>query len=323
VYRTKARSEAGYAQASYQINDALKLTGGVRYTHDYKSEVGYYGDLTNNIVYANQSGSTSSSKPTFHAEIEDKLSPANFVYVKFDTGYKAGGFNFGGSSYKPESIKSYEIGSKNRFFGDKLQLNVAAFYSDYTNQQVSNYAFLDNGEPVQLTQNAGSSHIYGLEGDLIYSQPEIGRFNLTVNYLHARYTDFLSVADPSDPAASGNVQLKGNRPPQSPTWNLAAGLEHDWQLAGGTLTGRIQTKFQTASNFSFYNFADTRQDAYTMSDAFLTYTPGDKRWSVTAFVKNLENNVVFSDAEESQYALAYTYEFYPPRTYGVRVQYNW
>ena len=132
------------------------------------------------------------------------------------------------------------------------------------------------------------------------------------------------MADPNDPTASGNVQLKGNRPPQSPTWSISAGLEHDWKLGGGgTLTGRIQTKFQSASNFSFYNFADTRQGAYTMSDAFLTYTPEGKRWSVTAFVKNLEDSVVFSDAEESQYALAYTYAYFPPRTYGVRVQYNW
>ena len=322
-YKTLARSEAGYAQASYQLTRQIKVTGGVRYTHDEKSENGYYGDLTTNTVYAYQSGSTSSSKPTFHAEVEDKLTSTNFVYAKFDTGYKAGGFNLGGSSYMPETIQSWEIGSKNRFLDRRLQLNVAGYYSDYTNQQVANYAYLPNGEPVELTQNAGASTIYGLETDLLYDFREGTRFNLNVDYLHARYTNFVAAADPSDPSQSGNVQLAGNRPPQSPTWSLAAGLEHEWDIYNSTLTARIQTKVQSESNFSFYNYQDTLQRSYTMSDFFLTFRPVRSRWTITGYVRNLENSVVFADAEESAYANSYAYEYYPPRTYGVRVQYKW
>lgn len=331
AYGTKARSEAGYAQASYQLTPTIKATGGFRYTHDYKSETGYYGDLSAGVIYANQSGSTSSSKATYHAEIEDALSQGRFVYAKFDTGYKAGGFNFGGSSYAPESIKTFEIGSKNRFLDNRLQLNLAAYYSDYSNQQVSTYAYVAGNQPVQLTENAGKSHIYGIEGDLVYSLPKILRFNLNVNWLHARYVDFLSVIDPSGPVANDtklvtgtqNDQLAGNTPPQSPTWSLSAGIEHDWHIFSGTLTGRIQTKYQSATNFSFYNYADTRQGAYHMSDLFLTYRPDASRWSVTGYMKNLENSTVFSDAEESEYAAAYAYEYYPPRTFGARIQYNW
>lgn len=323
VYHTTARSKAVYGQASYALTDKIKVTGGVRYTSDYKSEAGYYGALSDNIVYANQTGDASFSKTTFHAEVEDKITPTNFVYAKFDTGYKAGGFNFGGSAYKPESIKSWEIGSKNRFLDSKMQFNISAYYSKYTNQQVSNYAYIADNQPVQLTQNAGASEIYGVESDLIYDIPAFARINLTANYLHARYTEFTSVADPSDPAASGNVDLAGNTPPQSPTWSLGGGLERTFAIGKSALTARIQTKFQTASNFSFYNFNDTRQGAYTMSDAYLTYKPGSGNWSVTAYVKNLENSTVLSDAEESQYAVAYVYEYYPPRTYGLRLQYNW
>jgi iron complex outermembrane receptor protein len=328
AYKTKAQSEALYAQASYDLTDSIKVMGGARYTHDKKSESGYYGNFSSDpddyAIYANQTGSAKFSKTTFHAEIDDKLTPTNFVYAKFDTGYKAGGFNFGGSSYKPETIQSWELGSKNRFLDDQLQVNLAAYYSNYSNQQVSNYAYLASGDPVQLTQNAGASHIYGLEGEFIYNLPQIVKANLSVNWLHARYTEFISIADPTDPQASGNVDLAGNRPPQSPTWSIAGGLQHDFDLPGGsTVTARIQSKFQSASNFSFYNFADMRQGANVMSDAFLTYTAPDARWSVTAYVKNLENSRVFSDAEQSQYALAYAYEYFPPRTYGLRAQVNW
>jgi iron complex outermembrane receptor protein len=323
VYRTKQTSEAGYAQASYQLTPELKLTGGFRFTHDSKSESGYFGDLTGGVVYGGGAGSGSSSKATIHLAADYALTARNMVYAKYDTGYKAGGFNIGGSSYDPETVKGFEVGSKNRFFENTLQLNVAAYYYDYTKQQVATYAFLSSGQPVQLTQNAGASRIYGAEADLTYKLPAIGALDLSASYLHARYTDFLSIASPSDPKASGNVQLAGNRPPQAPTWSLGVGLEHTWDVLGGSLTGRIQAKAQSASYFSFYNFADTRQKAYAMSDAFVTYEPAEGRWKVSAFVRNLGDKVVFKDAEESQYAGAYGYEFFPPRTYGVRLEFSW
>ena len=323
MYHTPSRSKAGYAQASYRVTSKLTFTGGYRYTADYKASYGYYGDLSAGIIYANQAGSASFSKSTYHAEADYELTSINMLYAKFDTGYKAGGFNFGASAYAPETVKAFEVGSKNRFLRNTLQLNVAAFDDDYTDQQVATYAFLATGQPVQLTENAGASRNYGVETDLLYRIPVIGLLNLSADYLHARYTYFLSVADPSDPTASGNVQLAGNQPPQAPAWSFGMGLEHSWEVNGGSLTGRIQSKAETSSYFSFYNFGDTRQKGYTMSDAFLTYETGDSHWKVTAFVRNLENSVVFKDAEESEYAEAYAYEFYPPRTFGGRLEYSW
>ncbi len=322
-YYTPMHSKAGYAQASYQVTSRLKLTGGFRYTADYKASSGFFGDITGGIDYGDQAGSASFSKSTYHAAADYGLSSTNMLYAKYDTGYKAGGFNFGGGAYAPETVKAYEVGSKNRFLDNTLQLNVAVFYNSYLDQQVANYAFLATGQPVQLTQNAGASRNYGAEADLLYKIPAIGTLDFSADYLHARYTNFESIADPSDPSASGNVQLAGNQPPQAPAWSFGMGLEHSWNVAGGALTGRIQSKAQTAYYFSFYNFPDTRQKGYTMSDAFLIYQPGADQWKVTAFVRNFENSVVFKDAEESQYAVAYAYEYYPPRTYGARLEYSW
>jgi iron complex outermembrane receptor protein len=323
VYSTQSRSEAGYVQGSYQLTDKLKLTAGVRYTHDYKEESGYYGNLSAGIIYSNQTASESSSQPTYHGALDYDLTKSNLLYAKIDTGYKAGGFNFGAGAYQPETLTAYEIGSKNRFLDNSLQVNLSAFYDDYTNQQVSTYLYLSPGLPSALTENAGASTIYGIEAQATYKIPYIGTLDANIDYLHARYTSFLSVADPSDPTATGNVQLAGNTPPQSPTWSFAAGLEHQWDVLGGTVTGRIQTKAETSSNFSFYNYQDTRQNGYTMSDAFVSYAPASGHWKITGFVKNLENSVVFSNAQESLYAQSYTYGFEPPRTYGARVEYTW
>jgi iron complex outermembrane recepter protein len=329
VYRTKSHSAAGYAQASYLLTSDLKLTAGVRYTSDFKGETGYYGDLAAgpSSGYAYQAGSSSSTKTTYHLALDYNATAKNLLYAKVDTGYKAGGFNFGGAPYNPETVTAYEVGSKNRFFDDTLQWNSAAFFENDTAQQVQTYAFLPNGLPEALTENAGKSRIWGVETDFIYKVPYLGTLNTTVDYLHARYIDFLSVADPSDPTAHGNVQLAGHTPPQAPTWSAQVGLEHHWPAFDGTVTGRIQTKIQSSSNFSFYNFPDTEQGGYTMSDAFLSYAPAGgstgTHWKVTAYVKNLENSAVFSTAQEDQYAYAYTYQWFPPRTYGLRLETSW
>ena len=323
VYDTRASSRAGYAQASYQLTDALKLTAGARYTHDFKSEAGWYGDLSSNVSFSgNLYTSVSSSKTTYHLALDYDLTSANLLYGKVDTGYKAGGFNLGATTYQPETVTTYEVGSKNRFLADTLQLNLAAFYDNYANEQVNSFVTLASGHPVALTENAGKSRIYGAEGDLIYKVPVLGTLNASLDYLHARYTYFLSSSDPSNPTVSGNVQLAGNTPPQAPTWSARLGLEHSWPVGDGTLTGRIQSKLQSSSNFSFYDYSDTRQPSYASSDAYLTYAPAQAHWKLTAFMKNLTNAVVYTLAQENQYIVAYSYQFLPPRTFGLRLEYS-
>jgi iron complex outermembrane receptor protein len=323
VYATKSASKAVYAQASYQLTDTLKLTAGVRDTKDSKWESGWYGIPSANIVFANTAGEAKSSKATYHLSADYDLAPANMLYAKFDTGYKAGGFNVGAADYAPETVNAYEIGSKNRFFDNSLQLNIAAFYDDYSNQQVAAYTTLPTGQAVALTLNAGASHISGAESSVVYRFAKDWTVDFDLDYLHARYVKFLAIADPSDPKASGNVQLAGNTPPQSPEVSFGGGIEKTWDALNGNFTARLQTKAQSASNFSFYNFADTRQKGYAMSSAFLTYEPSQAKWKLVGYVRNIEDAKVFRDAEESQYAGGYAYGFLPPRTYGVRYEYSW
>jgi iron complex outermembrane recepter protein len=326
AYSTHSHSIAGYAQASYDITDALTVTAGARYTSDYKYETGangffYLGPVDGGYSY--QTGSASSSKTTYHGALDYKLTDSNFLYAKVDTGYKQGGFNFGGAPYAPETITSYEAGTKNRFWDNRLQYNLAGYFSNYNKQQVSTFTALANGQVVALTENAGKTHIWGIEQELLAKLPQVGTLNVNIDYLHARYVDFESVADPSDPSLSGNVQLAGNRPPQAPSLSAQIGLERTFLIPSGALTPRIQSKYQSASYFSFYNYPDSEQHAYHLSDFFLTYEHADTKLKIAAYVKNIENKAVFASAGEAQYAVAYEYQFFPPRTYGLRVEKSW
>jgi len=304
-----ATSKAGFGQASFAVVDDVKIEAGVRYTSDYKIRVGSlnYGSGT-----LQEDASSTSSKTTYHVGTDWQVNPTSMLYAKIDTGYKAGGFT-DAASYAPETITAYEIGSKNRFLGNTLQLNADAFYYSYKDQQISQFV---NGQT--FIRNAGASEIYGAELDGSAIVTSADRIDGYIGYLHAAFTDFLlAVGDE-------NVQIAGNHPPQSPSLSLNAGYQHHFMLPnGGSLTARLQTHYEAASYFTVNNYPDDRQGAYTRSDAILTYAPAESKWSIQAYGRNLENSRILANAQENGLWGAYNYQFAPPRTYGVQVSAHW
>jgi iron complex outermembrane receptor protein len=317
----QTQSRALYGQASYKIADAWKITAGARYTSDDKTR---YGTVYNENRETNPTDSSSlygharSTKATWHAGVEWTPTPSNLEYLKVDTGYKAGGFAALGP-YGPETVTSYEVGSKNRFWNDTVEANLAVFDEEYKDQQVQQAI---PGTTESSVQNAGRSRIYGAELQLTALVPYAGKFDLSTSYLHARFVDFQAI----NATGTANEQLAGNALPQAPNWSIGAGLEHHWTipavgvLAAGQLTGRVETKYQTTQYFSFFNYGSTRQGPYAISNASLQYGPDHGNWDFQVYVRNIANRVAFNEAIEDYNALAYTYSFLPPRTAGARIE---
>ncbi len=304
-----AKSSAVFGQGGYNITDTFKLEAGIRYTKDKKRRV---GSLNYGSGVLLQDAASTSSETTYHLSANWQATPTNLLYAKYATGYKAGGFT-DAAPYDPESIKSYEIGSKNRFRGNTVQLNAAAFYYDYTDQQISQFT---DGQT--FIRNAGKSEIYGIELDGSALLTKDDRIDGYIGYLHAEFKDFALAA------GSINVQLAGNRPPQSPRLSATVGYQHRFSLANGaSLTARVQSRYEAVSYLTVYNYANDRQGGYNRSDAILTYAASDDKWSVEAYGRNLENKRVLAAAQENGLWGTYNYQFLDPRTYGVRVNVNW
>jgi iron complex outermembrane receptor protein len=59
---------------------------------------------------------------------------------------------------------------------------------------------------------------------------------------------------------------------------------------------------------------------YRMSNARLGWEPASGRYTLTAFVNNLEDELVFSNSLQSPAKAGVVYnQLRPPRTYGLRV----
>jgi iron complex outermembrane receptor protein len=190
-------SESIYGQASYHFTDALRLTAGLRYTHDYNST--YFDDFYN-LFYPNTAifVSQSEDKTTYRVALDYDLTPANLLYGSISTGFKPGGGNISNSplvvpfQFQPETITAYEIGSKNSFFEKKLNVNLAAFVYQDKNMQFQAEDLINFQGGVD---NIPHVEIHGIEGEVAALLPLGFRLDSNFTWEKGRITSHFDALD--------------------------------------------------------------------------------------------------------------------------------
>jgi iron complex outermembrane receptor protein len=304
VVKQDSRTAAAYGEVYYNPSEALRFTAGLRYTADRKSFSSTIGTAT--------SGSNVDRSVTPKFGVEYKFSPDIFAYATASKGFKAGGFNPYTNSgfYKPETLWAYEVGLKTQFLDHKLQANLAAFYYDYADIQVTQYTGL--GPDIS---NVGSAKVKGLELELQARPISSLTLGAAASYLDAEYGQF-NVTDLLTGVASN---VGGNQVTKSPKWSFSANAMYTHDLGSN---GRVEVRYDISTKSSFYysvfNNAATRQEAYAMQNAQISYvTPSDFR--ISAFIRNIADKAVFVQATQASALLLPVVAYNPPRTYGVSV----
>jgi iron complex outermembrane receptor protein len=132
------------------------------------------------------------SEFTYRAAVEYDLTLENLLYVSYETGFRAGGFNLatGRESYDPEYIDAYTLGSKNRFLDNSLEVNVEVFYWLYDGQQLAALGLDTLGNNSFYTRNVGSSTNKGVEVDFQWAVAKNTLLRGGVQYLDATYDEY-------------------------------------------------------------------------------------------------------------------------------------
>ncbi|MET0179862.1 MAG: TonB-dependent receptor [Novosphingobium sp.] len=280
--------------------------------------------------------SSDENKVTWLVGLNYKPNSDTLIYGKVSTGFKGGGFDAVGT-FDPETNTAYEAGWK-QTFGDtgQHQFNLTGFYYDYKDLQVS--VLLDTTVGGQVF-NAGAATIWGIEAQADIELDENNMFHASFNYLNAEYdelfaqfnvftvpgtgADLNGIGD-LDPTTAGVQQpnFAGNRPPFSPEFIVTVGYDHIFRLGdAGMLTASANTTFKSSYFTDFFNYRDGRQKAYTQTDLSLEYKPENERFTVVAFVRNLENTrqLTYGSFVSAGPDDIYNWQFGAPRTYGLRV----
>ncbi|MEW9856692.1 TonB-dependent receptor domain-containing protein [Novosphingobium sp. M1R2S20] len=236
--KTTFNNKGIYAQASYDLNDVLTLTGGLRYTWDRASQ---YTQTTRirfpapnrpeyictdtlrfqapgggplvvaNPVQCGQTFRVSSEKPTWLINMDYKPVEDVMLYAKYARGYRAGGIAssyIGLETWGPEKVDAYEVGAKASFRGAVSgYFNIAGFYNDFSEQQLAAGLIprpssgLAGGLAII---NAGKSRIYGVEVDSGVTLFDTMRLELGYTYLS---TKLQSIIIPTLPPESPFSQV--------------------------------------------------------------------------------------------------------------------
>ncbi len=140
-------------------------------------------------------------RTTWRIGADYQVTDDNLLYATVSTGFRSGGFNSGQGpaalqpTFAPENVTAFEIGSKNRFMGNTLQLNLAAFYNRYSGLQEQRQV-PTGATTLSIIENSGRARAYGVEAELVWEPTDALRIGATFSYLNARYTEYNQVPLP-------------------------------------------------------------------------------------------------------------------------------
>lgn len=386
ITRQKTRSEAAFGEATFNVQASTRLIAGLRYTSDHKtidgtvtasppsiaflptspSGIACFGGLPNPCLLETFTGVRDFNTLTWKAGVEHDLTPQNMLFATVSTGFKAGGFNQAiengstseASSFQPESVTAIELGSKNRFLNQTLQINLEAFYWKYRHPQEPHVVVDGVGQIAFSYQNAGDATSAGANIDLIWQATPADRIHVGIEYLYSKFDTF-SYDSPPNPAGgpfvkgAGNgftsfdplsplsattgcatsaitsganaggvhVDCSGFPLTHAPEWSGSLGYNHRFAIQhGGNVTAGVNALFATSRWLAIDFLPSEQAPSYVTIDANLTYHAASGHWSVTAFGRNLSNVNVYSSAIEDPFVAGYISDnIGPPRTYGVRL----
>lgn len=339
---------AAFTQLSYSLTDAFRVTGGLRYTEETKStnsqRYALPGVSGPDPVFSTPPGGTrdlaindkrSWSQVNWKAGVEFDATDHNLLYANVSTGFKAGGFFYGppgSSSYEPEKVISYAVGTKNRFADNKIQLNIEGFYLDYTNQQVS-FVKLIGPSAVLVTENAGRAHAYGLEFESQFLIGRDTRIGFDGAWVKASYDEFSysTISPPSStslckvtrPGAAFTIDCSGLSPIRTPEWTLSGSFEQGFGVDNGgriffDARGMYTDDLDTSTNYQI----ETRTNKSFRANFGLGYEAPNGIFRARAFVDNAFDEVTIANAtvntsySENNIVAAYVMA---PRTYGIQL----
>jgi iron complex outermembrane recepter protein len=282
--------------------------------------------------------STLETKKFTHRLAADfQVTPSNLLYASRETGFHGGGFNFGRGleTYEPETITAVTVGSKNRFFSDRLQVNLEAFQWKYRDQQISQFGTDFSTPPISVfyTSNIGRSTIKGVDLDFVARATATTRVSGGVQYLDTAYTSYTvyagTAATPNFAcpyttttyrgAAAFAIDCSGKPALFSPKWSFNLGVEQTVELGNFNLIGRAGTRYR-GDYFAATSYqAWVVSEAGFQSDASLTVEPHSDRWFVTASVNNIENTRRITQSNANGTLLTQSALATAPRTYSLRV----
>jgi iron complex outermembrane recepter protein len=322
--RQEEQQQALFGELTYAFTDKLSATLGLRYF-----DIDQRDTLVNNDINILGLGLTDGVSETGESDTVMKLnvnySPTDnaLLWVTASQGFRIGGTNTTPGiprenlTYGSDTLWNYEVGARTSWYDNRLVLNSALYYIDWSDIQLA----LPLGTAFG-TINAGTARIVGAELEL-QARPAAG-FDLTFT---AGYNDGELTEDTPGAPAGPNPGFKGDRLPGVPRLNLSASAQYVFPLLAGGIdgVGRVDYAYTGDSTTTFNELSTANgiashfnPDSYGLLNLRLGVQ--NDRWAAALFIDNATDERAQVLIDNSSVAVRITRN--RPRTAGINLRFN-
>jgi iron complex outermembrane recepter protein len=314
---------SGFVHLDFKLTQQWSVSAGWRLTDQYLTNS--YNHIVDDPIYAADDlvlptpVRSSGSRGDWSGALNFQATSNLFFYAQAASGFTLPGFNSRVETLGQleevvpgQEAINYELGAKTDWLDHRLRVNASVFYEDYKSYlnlelgaQCSAATSLNPGTPYFLaggtcpagTALAGTPGLspwffytgipaYEPGAELEINAAPIDRLliNLAGGWLefHAQNTDLVA----SSPGyINPSVRLQ-------PEWNASGGIQYGVLLPGGTITPRLDWRYQgyqTIGPENVYQISQWRLPGYSLFNARLTYQPTGSKWNVSVQALNLFN----------------------------------
>ena len=340
-YKLESRNWSVFAQGEFDLTDAVTLIAGGRWSQDdkdfdFKTRFISPGDdisvpgILDLKADAAASG-TDEDEVDFgdfagRLQLDWRLSDDTLVFASVNRGIKGGNWAPAGNAtidiirHNEETLHAFELGFKSTLAGGRTRLNATAFYYDYDDYQA--FTFLDGNPSVT---NADATNVGG-EIELFLSPNDNWDIVLGAAFQESDVDGVSMTGQQVTPVGFpvdwpvdfiDNAEL-----PNTPSVSLNYLVRYNFDALAGNVGLQLDGYYNGDQYLEVTNGGAAKQDAYSVLNARASWTSEDESWLITAWVRNLTDEVY------KQYALDLgilggTVYYAPPIWSGVNVSYNW
>ena len=271
---------------------------------------------------------------TFRINFDYTPTDNTLIYAGVTTGYRGGGFNLvffsATPTYDPEQLTSYEVGFKGTFLDGTLQLNSSIYYYDYENIQTVVFEPGAAGGTTNSLIAVPGAELFGIESDILYFVNDAlsigGNFSFTPSEYTADF-ELINNFDADAPASlftpeERTINGNGASLVAVPEWKWSAWAQYRFGFGdNGNLDIRSSVSYIDEVFFTAFEQDADRAPAYTRWDARATWSSVTGKFTVSAFVNNILDEIgirqIEPDVEENGFRR--TAQVTEPRIYGLEL----
>lgn len=230
---------AFFGDISVTLLDRITATVGARY-YDFET------NTSTNSVIAFPGRPGGGLSPT-HTSNEDgviwkfnlsyELTEDVMAFLNIAEGFRVGGTNNPGvchvcdipSQFNSDSLTNYEAGMKTVWMDNRLQINGAVYYLDWSDIQMQQFAIPPPGSGItgryRFQGNGGAADVLGVEFDITASPTENLRLGAVLNYVEAEL---------AEDVPGGGIGLDGDELEYTPEFTFVGSADYTQPMASWT-----------------------------------------------------------------------------------------